>query len=65
MEQRGRRKGEYQMCRLADIGPYCSSNVRIDLMENNIREAHRVRLERQASLYVRRYSAPSALDHHK
>ena len=37
--ERGRRKGQVQMCRLTDIGPYASSNVRIDRMENNIREA--------------------------
>src|SRR5215831_551380 len=47
--ERGRRRGQFQMCRLGDIGPYCSSNVRIDKMEANIQEAHRVRLERQAT----------------
>jgi hypothetical protein len=49
--ERGRHKGSYQMCRFEDVGPYASSNVRIDRMEANIQEAHRVRLERQASLY--------------
>jgi len=39
LHERGRNKGSYQMCRFEDIGPYASSNVRIDLMENNIREA--------------------------
>jgi hypothetical protein len=37
--ERGRRKGEFQMCRTNDLGPYCSSNVRIDLMEVNASEA--------------------------
>jgi hypothetical protein len=37
--ERGRHKGSYQMCRFEDVGPYASSNVRIDRMENNIREA--------------------------
>jgi hypothetical protein len=51
LTQRGRRKGQFQMCRTNDLGPYCSTNVRIDLMENNAREAQaakqRLRLERQ------------------
>jgi hypothetical protein len=49
--ERGRCRGNYQMCRLGDIGPYASSNVRIDLMETNASEAaktkQRLRLERQ------------------
>jgi hypothetical protein len=53
--ERGRRKGEFQMCRPRDIGPYCSTNVQIDRMETNAAEAQitkrRIRLERQASLY--------------
>src|SRR5262249_58051590 len=55
LDERGRRKGEFQMCRPRDIGPYCSTNVRIDRMETNAAEAQitkrRIRLERQASLY--------------
>src|SRR5262249_46059985 len=55
LAERGRRKGEFQMCRPGDIGPYASSNVRIDRMEINASEAQmtkrRLRLERQASLY--------------
>jgi len=39
LDERGRHRGSYQMCRFEDIGPYASSNVRIDRMENNIREA--------------------------
>ena len=43
------------MCRPGDVGPYASSNVRIDRMETNAAEAQitkrRLRLERQASLY--------------
>lgn len=61
-------KGEWQMCRTADAGPYASSNVRIDRMEVNASEGQatkrRLRLERQASPYEGA-SAPSALDHHK
>ena len=41
------------MCRAADAGPYCSTNVRIDRTEANSVEAQvtkrRLRLERQAS----------------
>jgi len=46
------RKGEFQMCRPGDVGPYASSNVRIDRMEANASEGQitkrRIRLERQA-----------------
>jgi len=55
LHERDRRKGEFQMCRPGDVGPYASSNVRIDRMETNAAEAQitkrRLRLERQASLY--------------
>jgi len=51
--ERGRRKGQFQMCRAGDAGPYCSTNVRIDRMEANASEGQitkrRIRLERQAS----------------
>jgi len=51
LHERGRHRGMFQMCRLGDVGPYCSSNVRIDLMETNASEAqvakNRIRLERQ------------------
>jgi len=51
LHERGRQKGQWQMCRLADIGPYASSNVRIDRMEINASEAqitkNRIRLARQ------------------
>jgi hypothetical protein len=54
LHERGRQKGQWQMCRLADIGPYASSNVRIDRMEANAAEAQitkrRLRLERQATI---------------
>src|SRR5262249_16107699 len=47
-----RRKGQFQMCRAADAGPYCSTNARIDRTEANSVEAQvtkrRLRLERQA-----------------
>src|SRR5262245_32295341 len=39
LEERGRRKGQWQMCRAGDTGAYCSSNVRIDRMETNASEA--------------------------
>jgi len=56
LKKRGRHRGEFQMCRPGDIGPYCSTNVRIDRMETNASEApitkRRLRLERQ-SLYGR------------
>src|SRR6516164_4696462 len=56
LHQRGRCKGSYQMCRSGDIGPYASSNVRIDLMENNASEAQaakqRIRLARQEAACV-------------
>ena len=32
LHERGRRKGEFHMCRPGDVGPYASSNVRIDRM---------------------------------
>src|SRR5262245_4444744 len=48
-EERGRRRGQYQMCRNSDVGPYASSTVRIDTQAANIREAVRIRLERQAT----------------
>ena len=55
LAERGRRKGEFQACRPGDVGPYASSNVRIDRTETNAAEAQitkrRIRLERQASLY--------------
>src|SRR5262245_12517137 len=55
LQERRRRKGQWQMCRSGDIGPYASSNVRIDRMEANASEGQitkcRLRLERQASLY--------------
>jgi len=38
LHERGRHRGQWQMCRLADIGPYASSNVRIDRMEANASE---------------------------
>ena len=51
LHERGRCKGQFQMCRLGDIGPYASSTVRIDRMENNASEAqaakNRIRLARQ------------------
>jgi len=49
LEERGRCRGQFQMCRTGDTGAYCSSNVRIDTQGNNIREAVSVRLERQAT----------------
>jgi hypothetical protein len=47
LHERGRCRGQFQMCRSGDIGPYASSTVRIDRMENNASEG-RLRLERQA-----------------
>ena len=49
INERGRRRGQFQMCRSSDIGPYASSTVRIDTQAANIQEAHRIRLERQAT----------------
>ena len=53
LHERGRCRGQFQMCRRGDIGPYASSNVRIDRMEANTSEAQaakqRLRLERQAT----------------
>jgi hypothetical protein len=55
LHERSRHRGQWQMCRLADIGPYASSNVRIDRMEANANEGQitkrRIRLERQTRLY--------------
>src|SRR6516225_1755280 len=52
LHQRGRCKGDYQMCRMGDRGGYASSNVFIGPMEVNASEAqqtkNRLRLERQA-----------------
>jgi len=51
LEERGRRKGQWQMCRLEDRGGYASSNVFIGRMENNASEGQitkrRIRLARQ------------------
>jgi len=63
LHERGRERGEYQMARPGDVGPYASSNVRIIPMESNSREAQltkrRIRLERQAaSLYGGRTAPP-------
>ena len=45
----------FKMCRLGNVGPYASSNVRIDRMETNAAEGQitkrRIRLERQTRLY--------------
>src|SRR6516162_5562903 len=53
LHQRGRCRGQFQMCRFEDIGPYASSTVRIDRMEANASEAQaakqRLHLERQAT----------------
>ena len=53
LHERGRCRGQFQMCRFEDIGPYASSTVRIDRMEANASEAQaakqRLRLERQAT----------------
>ena len=40
LSQRGRRRGQYVMARLADRGPYKVGNVRIITNAENIREAH-------------------------
>ena len=51
LDERGRHRGAFQMCRFADIGPYASSNVRIDRMETNASEGQvtkqRIRLARE------------------
>src|SRR5262245_12641508 len=56
LEERGRRRGQFQMCRFEDIGPYASSNVRIDRMETNASEAQvakrRIQLARQEVAYA-------------
>ncbi len=38
--ERGNQKGQYQMARYGDIGPYAPWNVRIITIEENTREAH-------------------------
>jgi len=51
LHERGRCKGDYQMCRMGDRGGYASSNVFIAPMEVNASEAqaakNRIRLARQ------------------
>jgi hypothetical protein len=37
--QRGNKRGCYVMARIGDIGPYCPTNVRIILAEDNHKEA--------------------------
>lgn len=38
--KRGRCKGQYQMCRKGDVGPYAEGNVTCDIQEENMRQAH-------------------------
>lgn len=37
-EKRGVKRGQYVMCRYKDLGDYEIGNVRIDLVENNIKD---------------------------
>ena len=37
LAERGRNKGQYNMCRFNDIGPYSADNVFIDTHVNNIK----------------------------
>jgi hypothetical protein len=53
----------FKMCRPGNVGPYASSNVRIDRTETNAAEGQitkrRIRLERQASLYGGATASPA------
>jgi len=68
LHERGRHRGQWQMCRSGDTGAYCSSNVRIDRMEANASEGQvtkqRLRLEPSRSQPLRSPpSAPIRIDH--
>jgi hypothetical protein len=39
LHQRGTARGSYQMGRIGDVGPYCSSNVSIISQQENMRQA--------------------------
>ena len=39
LHQRGTAAGSYQMGRLGDVGAYCSSNVKIITIHENLRQA--------------------------
>jgi len=41
-EQRGKRKGEYQMCRYYDTGPYSVVNCYIGTVEENQKDRHKI-----------------------
>ena len=41
-EERGKAKGKLQMCRYGDSGPYSPDNVRLDTLENNVKERHQL-----------------------
>lgn len=40
-DMRGRKKGQYCMCRNGDAGPYSKLNVQIKTNDENIKEAHK------------------------
>jgi len=60
----GLHRGQFQMCRRGGIGPYASSNVRIDKMEINASEAqaakNRIRLARQEAACACKITSGSA-----
>ena len=64
LHERGRCRGQFQMCRRGGIGPYASSNVRIDKMEINASEAqaakNRIRLARQEAACACKITSGSA-----
>jgi hypothetical protein len=47
LRQRGTMAGNYVMARQGDVGPYCSSNIKIVSIEENLREAAANRKARQ------------------
>jgi len=47
LRQRGTASGNYVMARQGDVGAYCSSNIKIITIEENLREAAANRKARQ------------------
>lgn len=41
-KQRGKEKGQYQMCRFYDEGPYSKNNCYIGTVEENQKERHKI-----------------------
>ena len=49
-EQRGRGRGQYQMARRNDVGPYSVNNCNIETMEENQQTRHNVPIGRNADM---------------